>query len=143
MTRIPGARPPPGGSATRPGAARRPPAAARGTLPWAAPPVPAAYSAVGDTEAAQLLQADGAVRLQPVGSPLVLLGLVHVPGLHHGGAGSSRGAGRQRPAPQLGPGLWGERRDLGQLLEGGLQFLFQKDAQTQPNFNSYPLKAVK
>lgn len=136
MTRIAGARPPPGGSAARPGAARRPSATSWGSHPWAAPPAPAAYSAVGDAEAAQLLQADGAVGLQPVGSPLVLLGLIHIPGLHHGGAGSFRGAGRQRPAPQLRPGLWGERQDLGQLLEASNYFLLQK----QPLKLQFPMK---
>lgn len=73
---------------------------------------PGAYFAVGDAEEAQLLQADGAVGLQPVGRPLVLLGLVHVPGLHHfylffflwqrepprGRAGLG-GSGALRPAP--------------------------------------------
>lgn len=57
----------------------------------------AGYLPVEDAEPAQLLQADRAGGLRAVGQPRVVGRLVHVPGLHHGGAGGA--ATGPRPAP--------------------------------------------
>lgn len=45
------------------------------------------YLPIEHSERAQLLQAHGAVGLCVVGFPRVGCGLVHIPGLHHGGGG--------------------------------------------------------